>query len=87
MEEALETLKAEVGPEIRAVLPADSEMFYRGTADRLAGAITEMGRNFVLAILILILIMAAMFRSVKDSLIVVLVMPLAVVGGVISCRS
>ena len=58
--------------------------FYRGTADRLAGAIADMGQNFVLAILILALIMAAMFRSVTDSLIALLVMPLAVVGGVIA---
>jgi multidrug efflux pump subunit AcrB len=45
-----------------------------------------MGRNFVLAVLILALIMAAMFRSVRDSMIVLLVMPLAVVGGVIGLR-
>jgi HAE1 family hydrophobic/amphiphilic exporter-1 len=45
-----------------------------------------MGQNFVLAVLILGLIMAAMFRSVKDSIIVLLIMPLAVVGGVISLQ-
>ena len=31
----------------------------RGTADQLAGAVSDMARNFVLAILILALIMAA----------------------------
>lgn len=86
MEDALNELRAEVGPVIQAELPPGSEMFYRGTADRLAGAVTEMGQNFVLAVLILGLIMAAMFRSVIDSLIVLLVMPLAVVGGVISLQ-
>jgi multidrug efflux pump subunit AcrB len=45
-----------------------------------------MGRNFVLAVLILALIMAAMFQSVRDSAIVLLVMPLAIVGGVIGLR-
>jgi multidrug efflux pump subunit AcrB len=40
----------------------------------------------VLAVLILALIMAAMFRSVRDSVIVLLVMPLAIVGGVIGLR-
>ena len=47
----------------------------------MAGAIADMGRNFVLAVLILALIMAAMFRSVRDSAIVLLVMPLAIVAG------
>ncbi len=86
MEDALETLQAGVGPLVEQALPQDAELFYRGSADRLASAVGEMGRNFVLAVLILGLIMAAMFRSVKDSLIVVLVMPLAIVGGVISLR-
>ncbi len=86
MEDALTQLRADIGPVIADALPPGAEMFYRGSADRLAAAVTEMGRNFVLAVLILGLIMAAMFRSVKDSLIVVLVMPLAVVGGVISLR-
>ncbi|HKJ17041.1 MAG TPA: efflux RND transporter permease subunit [Xanthomonadales bacterium] len=86
MEEAIETLKTHIDPVIRAALPSDSDIFYRGTADRLAGTVREMGQNFMLAILILLLIMAAMFRSVKDSLIVLLVMPLAVVGGVIGLQ-
>jgi len=86
MEDALSELRADVGPVIEAELPPGAEMFYRGTADRLAGAVAEMGLNFVLAIMILGLIMAAMFRSVTDSMIVLLVMPLAVVGGVISLQ-
>jgi multidrug efflux pump subunit AcrB len=86
MEDALNRLRADIGPLIEAELPPNAEMFYRGTADRLAGAVAEMGLNFVLAVLILGLIMAAMFRSVKDSMIVLLVMPLAVVGGVISLQ-
>jgi multidrug efflux pump subunit AcrB len=86
MEDALNRLREDIGPLIEAELPPEAEMFYRGTADRLAGAVAEMGLNFVLAVLILGLIMAAMFRSVKDSMIVLLVMPLAVVGGVISLQ-
>ena len=45
-----------------------------------------MAKNFVLTMLILALIMAAMFQSVRDSVIALLVMPLAVVGGVIGLR-
>jgi multidrug efflux pump subunit AcrB len=86
IEDALNTVRSEIGPEIKAALPADAEIYFRGTADQLAGAVTDMSRNFVLAVLILALIMAAMFRSVLDSMIVLLVMPLAVVGGVIGLR-
>jgi len=86
IEDALNAVRDDVGPVIRDALPADAEIFYRGTADQLAGAVADMGQNFVLAVLILALIMAAMFRSVRDSLIVLLVMPLAIVGGVIGLR-
>ena len=86
IEDALNTMREEIGPVIEEALPADADMYFRGTADQLASAITDMGRNFVLAVLILALIMAAMFRSVRDSMIVLLVMPLAVVGGVIGLR-
>ena len=86
IEDALNTIRSEVGPVLRDALPDNAEIFYRGTADQLAAAVTDMGKNFLLAVLILALIMAAMFRSVKDSLIVLLVMPLAVIGGVIGLR-
>jgi multidrug efflux pump subunit AcrB len=86
IEDALNTIQAEIGPIIRDALPADADIFYRGTADQLDAAVADMSKNFVMAVLILALIMAVMFRSVKDSLIVLLVMPLAIVGGVIGLR-
>ncbi len=86
IEDALNIIRSEIGPVIEDALPAEAEIYYRGTADQLAGTVTEMAKNFILAVLILALIMAAMFRSVKDSVIVLLVMPLAIVGGVIGLR-
>ena len=86
IEDALSAIRDDIGPEIAAALPPGAEIYYRGTADQLAGAVTDMARNFALAVLILALIMAAMFRSIRDSLIVLLVMPLAIVGGVIGLR-
>lgn len=86
MEEALVQIKEHVGPRIEAALPDGAKIVYRGTADRLATAVGDMSRNFMLAVFVLFLIMAALFRSVRDSLLVLLVMPLAVVGGVIALR-
>ena len=86
IEDALNTIRSEIGPVIVDALPRGAEIYYRGTADQLAGAVADMSKNFVLAVLILALIMAAMFRSVRDSVIVLLVMPLAIVGGVVGLR-
>ncbi|MEM7279647.1 MAG: efflux RND transporter permease subunit, partial [Pseudomonadota bacterium] len=86
IEDALDTIRTEIGPVLRDALPDNAEIFYRGTADQLSSAVVEMSKNFALAVLILALIMAAMFRSVKDSMTVLLVMPLAVVGGIVGLR-
>jgi HAE1 family hydrophobic/amphiphilic exporter-1 len=47
-------------------------------------AIDEMLLNFTLALLILLLLMTALFRSLRDALLVLLVMPLAIAGGVVA---
>ena len=47
-------------------------------------AIEEMTINFALALFILFLLMTALFKSAKDSFLVLLIMPLALAGGVIA---
>ena len=59
-------------------------IMYSGSADKLEVAIQTMTGTFVLAIIILYLLMSALFRSFVDSLLVLLVIPLATVGGVIA---
>ena len=54
-----------------------------GGADDLAETIDTMISNFIFAVLILFLIMAAIFRSLIDSLLVMLTTPMAIAGGVI----
>lgn len=84
MEVAMDIIKGRVAPEIQAVLPGDSSIQLSGRADQLQGAIGDMALNFLMALLILFLIMTALFKSAKDSLLVLLVMPLALAGGMIS---
>jgi len=86
LEEALERLRAEVGPELEAKLPPGASVRYRGSADRLEQAVNGMLVNFVIAVLILFAIMAAIFRSAWDSLLVLLVMPPAIAGGIIALK-
>jgi multidrug efflux pump subunit AcrB len=87
VQEALDILRDVAGPQIRPLLPAGVDVQYRGTADRLEQAFAEMGTNLLLAATILFLILAAMFRSFRDSLLVLLAMPLAMAGGVLALRA
>mgnify|MGYP003662924208 FL=1 len=87
LEEAIEKLQIEATPAIKALLPESASVRYRGNADRLKQALSEVRKNFSIAILILFMIMAALFRSVKDSLIVLLVMPVSIVGGLLGLKA
>lgn len=82
LEKALYALRTHVEPQLKQALPANSNILYGGSADNLKQALGTMGENFVIALLILFLLMSVLFRSPKDSLLVLLAMPLAMVGGV-----
>jgi multidrug efflux pump subunit AcrB len=86
LEYTLRTIKEQVEPQLLQALPSDGSILYGGSANALTRAISTMGSNFAVAILVLFLLMAALFRSVRDSLLVVLAMPLAMVGGVVALR-
>jgi multidrug efflux pump subunit AcrB len=86
LEYTLRTIKEKIEPQLLAALPSDGSILYGGSANALTRAVKTMGSNFSIAILVLFLLMAALFRSVRDSLLVVLAMPLAMVGGVIALR-
>jgi multidrug efflux pump subunit AcrB len=86
LEYAMRTIREQVEPELLEALPADGSILYGGSANALSRAIKTMGGNFAVAIAVLFLLMAALFRSVRDSLLVVLAMPLAMVGGVVALR-
>jgi multidrug efflux pump subunit AcrB len=86
MEESLQRLREEVEPQIKPLLPTGARLSYRGSADRLSEALRTVGVNFMLAILILFLIMAALFKSGRDALLVLMVMPMSIAGGIISLR-
>ena len=86
VQEALEQLRELAGPQIREIMPADVSLAYRGTADRLESAFSNMAINLATAAVVLFLILAAMFRSLRDALLVMLSMPLAIAGGVGALR-
>ena len=86
LEEALEVIQTQVVPRVEAQLPDDGEVRFSGTADKLQTALGSMSGSFLLAIVILFLLMAALFRSFKDSVLVLLALPLATVGSLVALR-
>ncbi len=82
LEDVMDLLMQDIVLPMRAQYGDATTIQFRGSADRLAQAMQDMAVNFVIAILILFLIMAAMFKSAKDSLLVLLSMPMALLGGV-----
>ena len=87
LEDALATLQKEVLPVLEAKLPAGANIRMAGSADRLQTITATMAKNFGLALLVLFMLMAAMFRSLRDSLVVVLTVPVSLVGGIIGLRT
>jgi multidrug efflux pump subunit AcrB len=86
LEDALATLQKDVVPALKAKLPPDANIRLAGSADRLEATVATMGKNFLLALLVLFMLMAAMFRSLRDAMVIVLTVPVALVGGVLGLR-
>ena len=83
---AVDALKANAQSRLYEVLPQGASLKWGGDADALARAVSNLGSNFLLAVVILFLIMAALFKSVKDSALVIVTLPMAAVGGVLAMR-
>ncbi len=86
LEAAIATIDEQVAPTIRSQLPDGASITYRGTAEALNDALKSLSGSFLLAIVILYLLISALFRSFKDSLLVILTIPMATVGGIASLR-
>ncbi len=86
LEEALAIIDTEVAPVIEASLPEAGTITYRGTAEALDEALGSLSASFALAVVILYLLISALFRSFKDSLLVILTIPMATVGGIAALR-
>jgi multidrug efflux pump subunit AcrB len=86
MEDALSIIREQVAPDILASMPEGGAIKYRGTAEALDEALSSMASSFLLAIVILYLLISALFRSFRDSLLVIMTIPMATVGGIVALR-
>ena len=87
LEQALAIINTQVLPSLKAELPSDGAIRMAGSAADLTKTLSTMGGVFALALGVLFLLMTALFRSARDSLVVLLVVPLALVGGVLGLRA
>lgn len=86
LEDVLKTIDKQVLPPLRADMPPDGSLRLAGSADNLSEILATMSRVFLLALVVLLLLMTVLFRSLRDSVIVLLTVPLALVGGVLGLR-
>jgi multidrug efflux pump subunit AcrB len=86
LDEALTLLRDKVEPPVRAAMPANAQLTYAGSVNELHEALSAMAQNFALALLILFALMAALFRSIWDSFLVMLVLPVSTAGGIAALR-
>ena len=84
LEELISQLQEKIEPGVIAALPEDGTIVYAGSAQDLDRAISTLSANFFMAFGLLILIMAALFKSLKSAMLVVISIPLAGVGGVLA---
>ena len=86
LEEVISRINRQVVPVMQQSLPVDGEIRISGSADDLRTAIRNFTSTFILAVIILYLLVSALFRSFRDGVWVILVLPLATVGGVLMLR-
>jgi len=86
LEQGMNLLKKELTPMLKQMMPANSMINYRGTAESLTIALKSLTSSFLLAVIILYLLISAMFQSFKDSLLVITTIPMATVGGILAIR-
>lgn len=84
LEALIHELKNTIEPELMPLMPDDGVIQYAGSVKDLERAVGTLSVNFLTAIGLLVLIMAGLFRSLKDAVLVVISIPLAAVGGVLA---
>lgn len=82
----IDLVKTEVEPQLVSSMNIDTQVTYQGTADALTKAISDIFNGILFALFILYLITSFLFRSFKDSFYVLITIPLATLGGLLSLR-
>ncbi len=80
----IDELKVEIQPILNNVLTPEVTVSYRGSASKLNNLLIEMAIQFCFAMFILYLLVSGLFKSFKDGAAVIMAMPIALFGGMLS---
>ena len=86
MGDALALVKRFVVPLIEKEMPGDVRISITGNADKMAKSVETISLNFLAAMFILFMLMAAYFKSLLDSAVVMSVIPVATLGGLAALK-
>lgn len=84
IEEIMHLIKQSIAPAIKEQLPPSGVIAFDGEASQLKETIKDMLINFGIAILVLLGVLFIIFGSIRDSILVLAVMPLSIFGGVVA---
>ncbi|MGB5258519.1 MAG: efflux RND transporter permease subunit [Woeseiaceae bacterium] len=84
LEALVDHLKNTIEPQLAPLMPEDGAILYAGSVQDLERAVGTLALNFLMAGGLLVLILAGLFRSLKDAILVMISIPLAAVGGVLA---
>ncbi|MGF1510441.1 MAG: efflux RND transporter permease subunit [Myxococcota bacterium] len=86
LQDTLRLLQKDVVAGIRDLMPEDGTVLFGGSASDLARALNSTAQNAVVALVVLFLLTAGLFKSVRDAGLVTITLPLAAAGGMIGLR-
>jgi multidrug efflux pump subunit AcrB len=84
LDQTINLLKENVEPAIKDKLPLLGSVSYGGHANDLEKTASELLVNFGVAAFLLLLLLTMMLKSLKDSLLVLISVPLSIVGGIVA---
>lgn len=84
LEQLVDEVKSEVVDPMLAELPLEYQIFLSGTADDLVRTLEALSFSFVLALIIIYLLMAALFRSFFYPFIIMFSVPLSMTGALLA---
>ncbi|MHC4250436.1 MAG: efflux RND transporter permease subunit [Planctomycetota bacterium] len=81
------SIVADIREELRKIpVPRDFQILFGGDYEEQQESLSEMGTSLILALLLVYMVMAALYESLRDPFIVMFSVPLAVIGVILMLR-
>ena len=84
LDTAFDLINNQALPQVQELMPATGFARIGISADNLNNAISQLFEALVMALVVLFLVLCALYQSIKDSLLTLLTIPLAGIGGIVA---